>query len=127
MIYFRTLRLAQEVPERHRLLVDLMHDFDLEAEKVGWGKIIVTSMWRTRAENKAAGATTLIHCAKPIRAADIRIRDVAPEIVEMVGNALCARWEYDRKQPRLNVAFWKLHGTGPHMHLQVHPNTRRRP
>ena len=126
MIYYRDQRLLAEATERHPMLVEVMHALDLEAEKVGWKKVIVTSMWRSRAENRAAGAKTLIHCQKPIRAADIRIRDVDPALVELVGTALNLKYQYDKNQPKLNVAFWKLHGTGPHLHLQVHNNTRRR-
>lgn len=126
MIYYRNLRLVEESHQRHPLLVTLMHALDLEAEKLGWKKVVVTSMWRTRAENKVAGAKTLVHCQKPIRAADIRIRDQNPEVVEMVGKALNGMFQYDPKQPRLSVALWRLHGTGPHIHLQVHANTKRR-
>ncbi len=125
MIFYRTQRLLEESAKREPMLVELMHAFDLEAEKVGWKKVVVTSMWRSLEENRAAKAKTRIHCQMPIRACDIRIRDVDQSLVELVGKAVNARFQYDKRQPAMRVAIWALHGTGPHVHLQVHPNTKR--
>lgn len=126
MIYYRDSRLLREATTRHPILIDVMHDLDLIAEKYGWNRVVVTSIFRTFAENRAAKAQTLIHCQTPHRAADLRIRDVNPDIVTRVGTELNRRWLYSLIRPELNVALWKLHGTGPHLHVQVHPYTRRR-
>lgn len=127
MIYYKSFRLLSESHGLHPTLRELLDDFACKAVAAAWKKIVVTSIYRTVEENRAARATTLVHCQTPHRAIDIRIRDVPAAIVASVGQSLVDEWEYDRRQPRLNVALWKLHGSGPHLHLQVHPNTRRRP
>lgn len=126
MIYYRDSRLLREATKRHPILIAVMHDLDLVAEMLGWKKVVVTSIYRTLGENRAAKAKTLIHCMTPHRAADVRIRDVDPGLVERVGRELNRRWLYDLERPTLSVAFWEPHGDGPHLHVQVHPHTGRR-
>ena len=127
MIFFGTQRLLEESQRRHPRLVDLMAALDASAQAHGWDKVVVTSMLRTAAENKAAKAKTRIHCEDPIRAADSRTRDVDDEIVATVGHELNTTWLFDPFQPGKPVAYWEPHGTGPHLHLQITPRTRRVP
>ena len=126
MIYYATSRLLKESTKRHPKLVDLVHDLDLEAEKVGWQKVVTSSIYRTIAENRAAGAKTIVHVTVPHRAQDIDTKAVNTSLVSLVVDRLNAAWCYDHTRPSLPVAFARPHGTGPHIHLQVHPNTRRR-
>lgn len=64
-----------------------------------------------------------VHGAMPLRGIDLRCRDRAKGKVirEMVNS----RWQYDIKRPEKRCAI--LHGGGwnLHLHIQVHPNTRR--
>ncbi len=68
----------------------------------------------------------------PFRAVDIRIRNLADtsaaaqEKADAIATAVNARWVYDPSRPKLQVVVSKLHGTGPHLHCQSHPRTRRR-
>jgi len=65
-----------------------------------------------------------LHGVIPVRAKDIRswcYND--PEEVE---KAINSRWVYDPNRTYKRVALYHDSGKGPHIHLQVHPNTRRR-
>lgn len=126
MIFYPTTRLIREAQHRATTLIEVMHDADLIAERYGWKKLLVTSMFRTLEENRAAKAKSIVHCCTPHRAVDFRIWGVGSEIVKDVTNALNAKWEYDFTRPSMPVAYSEPHGDGPHLHLQVHPNTRRR-
>lgn len=92
-------------------------------------ELLVTSVWRSVAENKAAGATTLIH---PYwRGVDVVPADVthrAQAVMDDMGAYVNSRWKYGCFwKPWLQVAVTRLHGTGPHVHLQCWPGgTQRR-
>lgn len=89
----------------------------------------VTSIRRTEAENIAAKAKTRIHVV-PGRAIDIRIYNLGSQYRSLglnLAKKVNRRWCYDPARSRLNVAFARSHGTGPHLHLQVHPRTTRTP
>ena len=83
----------------------------------------VTSIYRTPSEDRDLKASG-IHVTVPHRSMDIRVVnwDSAQEYADKVN----ARWEYDSRRPHLKVALGAPHGTGPHIHLQVHPGTKRR-
>jgi len=65
-----------------------------------------------------------VHTTLPVRGEDLRMRNrpVGEAIVKMVND----KWSYDYKRSYLDCAG--LHGKGAnmHIHLQVHPNTKRR-
>jgi hypothetical protein len=91
------------------------------------GTIEITSVHRTREQNKRAGAKTLIHVVgPPYRAMDISIRTLTggQEKAQAICDLLNDLWAYDPFRPDKPVAYCKPHGTGPHIHIQVHPNTR---
>lgn len=91
--------------------------------------LIVTSIWRSEEENKAAGAKTRIHVVgPPYRAIDLRVTNLGEGFqvqAEEIADTINAIWQYDPGRPSLNVVHAKVHGTGPHCHCQVHPNTVR--
>jgi len=64
-----------------------------------------------------------VHGSLPLRGTDLRCRDISKGRVirEMVNS----RWQYDHSRPEKKCCV--LHGEGYnlHLHLQVHPNTRR--
>lgn len=95
----------------------------LFALEVGWWPVCLTCLIRTSEEDQELGGSGL-HPAR--RAADIRTYNVAPEKVQVVADRLNARWCYDPNRPELLVAVTKTHGTGPHLHLQVHMFTELR-
>lgn len=125
MIFYTNLRLVNESLNRTRRLVEVMHDLDLIAERFGWKRLVVTSIYRTLEENRAAKAKSIVHCVTPHRAADIRVWGMSAKLLQQVVTELNARWQYDPTRPRYPVAYSEPHGTGPHLHVQVHPNTRR--
>lgn len=65
-----------------------------------------------------------VHGTIPCRGVDLRtwgIRD--PNVlVRMINNA----WIYDPARPRKKCAIYHDVGKGHHIHLQTHPNTKRR-
>lgn len=48
------------------------------------------------------------------------------EEMERIAGSVNGLWSYDPNRPGKLVVYAKPHGTGPHLHLQVHPNTIRR-
>ena len=63
-----------------------------------------------------------VHGTLPVRGIDLRCRN--RKIGEAIAKLINSYWEYDKKRPEKQCALY--HGKAPHLHLQVHPNTRRR-
>ncbi len=93
------------------------------------------SIWRSEAENSGAGAKSLIHVVEPhtgLRAVDLGGRNTGPTLDKQwgacarVASAINRKWVYDPRRPDMVVAYAARHGTGPHVHCQVHPRTRKR-
>ena len=79
------------------------------------GPVMVTSLYRD-----GPG----VHGTHPVRGIDIRCRHpIAARAYESLVNI---EWEYDTKRPEKKVALAHDVGRGYHLHLQVHPNTRKR-
>lgn len=64
------------------------------------------------------------HGTMPVRAIDFRLR--ASEVGPTIEKYINAHWEYDYLRPTMRCAIFHDTGRGPHLHLQSHPNTRRR-
>jgi len=114
----------QNLKDLHPTLVKILDDL-IDA----WpGKnMIITSIYRTREEDKALGGSG-VHATIPHRAIDIRVRNLSGDFQakgEEVANVINAFWVYDPERPTKNVAIAKVHGSGPHVHVQVHPRTQR--
>jgi len=65
-----------------------------------------------------------VHGTLPCRAVDIR--SWVFKRPDRLCNYINFVWEYDYKRPAMKVAVFHDVGSGPHVHLQVHVNTRRR-
>jgi len=65
-----------------------------------------------------------VHGTLPVRGIDLRMRNYI--VGKVIESEINSSWEYDPNRPGKKCA--KLHGEGSHMHLhlQVHPNTKRR-
>ena len=114
---FRDDRTALEFPHIDPRLRGVLLSLAMESQGRGWHKPLVTSLYRTEAEERAAGAKSRTH--KDCRAADLSLRPyvdggVAPDDV--------VRW--------VNEAFGTLPqvtalrhdvGGGDHIHIQVVP------
>ena len=89
--------------------------------------MVITSIYRTPEEDAALGASG-IHSCDPHRAIDIRITNLSggQEKADEVAGVINSIWQYDPNRTNLKVAVSKLHGSGPHLHVQVHPNTIRK-
>ena len=123
---FRSQRLEDEFfgPNVHsvvRMIVLEAAEHALEAH--GW-LFDVTSCLRTAEEDRAAGGHG-IHVTG--RAVDVGARAIPDTLVKAVTDWVNARWQYDPVRPNLTVCYSEPHGTGPHMHFQVHERTRVRP
>lgn len=83
-------------------------------------RFTLTSIYRTPQEDAALDASG-IHTEW--RAMDVRTRGRSAAAVADVAHYANANWIYDPARPHLNVCVVEAHGTGPHAHFQVHPNT----
>lgn len=118
-------------------LAPMLYEVIEEARRV-WpqAKMTLGSMHRTLAEEKViehrtGKPTSKIHTALPVRACDLPMRyrgtvDARWESCGRVARGLNRAFVYDPVRPTIGVAFAAKHGTGPHVHLQVHPATIRR-
>lgn len=89
--------------------------------------IRVTSIYRTVAEEMAAGGKSGIHRAgPPYRALDLGGRDIGQSACLEIASKVNALWIYDPARPDKQTAFAERHGSGVHIHLQCHTSTRRR-
>ena len=80
------------------------------------GAAVITSLFRLNDDG--------IHGTLPLCALDIRCRNAAlgKTLAEMIND----HWQYDHRRPDMMVAAWKDKVKGPHLHIQVHGNTRLR-
>ena len=65
-----------------------------------------------------------VHGSIPCRGVDIRSWVFKNPV--SVCNYINSNWEYDFNRPEKFVALLHTAGSGTHIHLQTHPNTRRR-
>ncbi len=109
-------------PKLNKILKDILSIWPAE-------DCVVTSIWRSADENKAAKAKSKIHVVgPPYRAVDLRITNLGAAYqteAEEIADTINMIWAYDPDRPNYKVVYAKVHGTGPHMHCQVHPNTTR--
>lgn len=122
---FRSQRLEDEFfgPEIHPLVrLILLEAAEHSLETHGW-LFEVTSCLRTAAEDAALGGSG-IHVTG--RAVDVSARSIPERLVKAVTDWVNARWQYDPQRPQKTVCYSAPHGTGPHLHFQVHERTRAR-
>ena len=95
-------------------------------------EMLVTDIHRSREEDSALGGSGIHTVGPPYRAMDIRTRSLGIESEDkasLVARIANEKWVYDPRRERLKVAVYfdgRAHGSGPHLHLQVHPHTKRR-
>jgi len=122
-----TLRQFKEMNDLHPVLWELVED-----TLVHWPgeRMEVTCIFRTPEEEETAGGKSGVHMTNPHRAIDLRIKNLVGDY-QLKANALAetlnSLWIYDPTRPNLKVAISKVHGSGPHVHLQVSNNTERKP
>jgi hypothetical protein len=94
--------------------------------------IRITDIRRSRKQDRAVGGSGVHVAGPPYRAIDVGIRVLDANIreaqlkAEKICDLLNELWQYDPARPKKPVAYCKPHGTGPHIHLQTHPNTKRK-
>lgn len=92
-------------PMLRAVLADIEDFMDIEPT--------LTSLYRMEDEG--------VHGTLPLRGADIRCQD--RDLGEEIELAINGAWQYDPKRPEMKVCIFHDTGDGPHLHLQVHPNT----
>lgn len=65
-----------------------------------------------------------VHGQMPLRGIDLRCRDAI--IGNHIANWINKKWQYDFTRPKKKCAICHNTGKGLHIHLQSHPNTKRR-
>jgi hypothetical protein len=100
-------------------LVNLWHDETL----------VVTSIGRSWKQERKNGRSGIHAAGPPWRAIDISIRTLTggQAEAERLAGLINSLWQYDPRRAKKPVCYAKPHGTGPHIHLQVHPRTVRKP
>lgn len=78
--------------------------------------IVVTEGWR---EGKG------VHSTIPCRAIDLRFWIYSYKELQKIMREINNRWVYDPQRPTMECMILHDTGGGIHIHLQVHPNTRR--
>lgn len=126
-IVFPTIRLFREFNDidarLHEIALSLVERYWPDPTKPAR----VTCIFRTQAEEIAAGGKTGIHTlSPPYRAIDFGAREFTQAQIDAAAEKLNADWIYDPARPGKLVCFAAPHGDGPHFHLQVHPSTRKR-
>lgn len=117
-------RRAWEGNKFHPLLYEIVALALSEFARHGYDEVVCTSGIRTWTEDKKVGGSG-IHVVG--RAIDFAVVTKNPQqLYDDIGKVVNAAWEYDPKRPGMPVAYTDLHGTGPHVHLQVTDWTRRR-
>lgn len=92
------------------------------ARALGWD-LLVTSIFRTPFEDKQLKGSG-VHSAW--RALDIRTLDVPAEKVTQLTDEVNKTFQYDPNRTHLPVAYSKMHGNAPHLHIQVTHLTGRK-
>lgn len=120
--------------EQHRLaeflrLPCLLQDIVMDvAEEWPTSHMTIGCIYRTHEEDARLRGSG-VHPA--MRAVDLPGRvlsdnpDLAWTRLSEIALAVNARWIYDHTRPDKVVCYAAPHGTGPHIHCQVHANTRR--
>ena len=121
-----TLRQFQELqnvqPELREILEDTLNHWPGEAMEI-------TCIYRTQEEEEAAGGKTGVHMTTPHRAVDLRVANLGLNFqgkADAIAEVLNDLWSYDPSRTNIKVAVSEPHGSGPHVHVQVHPKTQRR-
>lgn len=84
-----------------------------------------SSLNRTKEQDRALNASGIHSSGPPWRAIDIGGKDLDQTHLNAMADFVNTVWKYDRNRPQLKCAVSKLHGTGKHIHLQVHKRTER--
>jgi hypothetical protein len=123
-------RRAKEFSKLDPRLIEMV---DLALAHWPVSRCYVSSIYRTEAEEKAAGGKSGIHCIRnPHRAIDLSAYNINGKVEDKwracgrVGSEINRVWAYDPKRPEKAVAVSEKHGTGPHLHLQCHTRTGKK-
>ena len=96
------------------LLVRILSDL---AVKHG---VVITESYRTKKHMND------LHGTQPVRAIDIRSWVYGDKKAQEIKHEINKRWEYDPNRPDKQCCIiHRTNGGGIHMHLQIHPNTKR--
>lgn len=64
-----------------------------------------------------------IHDTIPLRSVDLRCKQIT--IGWSIDDYINAHWKYDPQRPQMKCSIFHDTGQGLHLHIQVHPNTRK--
>ena len=107
MLHIKNLEVLNLAPLLDEIVSDVYECFGLD---------VITSAYRPGDPG--------VHGTMPLRAVDMRCRDSS--IGQYIVHWLDARYEYDHARPKKLCAVCHDTGKGLHLHLQVHPNSKRR-
>lgn len=80
-------------------------------------EIVITEGWR-----EGGG----VHSAIPCRGLDLRSWIYSPDKLIEIEKYINKRWIYDQTRPNMKCCIVHDVGKGNHIHLQVHPKTKRK-
>jgi hypothetical protein len=124
VIGFLSWRQLREFNDLHPTLEDILKDV-----LFFWPKrvpFVVIDIGRTREEDQALDASGIHAAGPPWRALDFRTTVFGSHhqaLADGLADEINTRWCYDPARPTKCVLYVEPHGTGPHGHLQIHPDT----
>ena len=95
-------------PKLRGMALDVNSHFDVE--------FTVTSLYRINDKG--------VHGTLPLRGIDLRCRESG--FGKMIEDYVNKKWIYDPDRPDMKSCMFHDIGQGAHIHLQVHPHTRKR-
>ena len=81
------------------------------------GDVVITEGWR-----KGGG----VHSTIPCRGLDLRSWIYTSDELDGIEKYVNERWVYDSARPDMKCCIVHNVGNGKHIHLQVHPKTKRK-
>ena len=95
-------------PKLRGMALDVEAHFDVE--------FTITSLYRINDNG--------VHGALPLRGLDLRCRE--PGFGKLIEKYVNTKWIYDPARTQMKCCMFHDIGQGAHIHLQVHPQTRKR-
>lgn len=110
---------ASELYDRNGRLLNLLVQLDLFTELEFGKEIVITSVQRTKEENKAANASSEIHCYWG--AADVRSSDFNKDQIDKI-LAFCNLFRYTGTAGHKVAMLHTVSGGAEHIHIQMPVN-----
>jgi len=116
---FKNKEVQSYFPKLDSMLQKILFEMDEISKLLFKKEIFVTSTWRKKTNDSG------IHAL--YRAADCRTENYYTTLqLDILVSIINATYSYDDKRPEFKVTLYhEVEGSTWHIHIQVHPNTKR--